>query len=77
MRIHIKINPLQHKMNNKKIINNIIKSLFFIKLKSIKIDKLIIIKYNLKYIEYKLNLKYELNPYTIKSVKCSAKSYLK
>jgi hypothetical protein len=58
MRILIKINPLQHKVNNKKIINNIIKSLFFIKLKSIKIDKLIIIKYYLKYIEYKLNLKY-------------------
>jgi hypothetical protein len=58
MRIHIKINPLQHKMNNKKIINNIIKSLFFMKLKLIKIDKLIIIKYYLKYIEYKLNLKY-------------------
>ena len=58
MRIHIKLNPLQHKMNNKKIINNIIKSLFFMKLKLIKIDKLIIIKYYLKYIEYKLNLKY-------------------
>jgi hypothetical protein len=58
MRIHIKINPLQHKMNNKKIINNIFKSLFFMKLKLIKIDKLIIIKYYLKYIEYKLNLKY-------------------
>ena len=58
MRIHIKINPLQHKMNNKKIINNIIKSLFFMKLKLIKIDKFIIIKYYLKYIEYKLNLKY-------------------
>jgi hypothetical protein len=58
MRIHIKINPLQHKVNNKKIINNIIKSLFFMKLKLIKIDKLIIIKYYLKYIEYKLNLKY-------------------
>ncbi len=58
MRIHIKINPLQHKMNNKKIINNIFKSLFLMKLKLIKIDKLIIIKYYLKYIEYKLNLKY-------------------